>query len=79
MEEAFILDDRNTLTLKYLANHYFLRRDYTLSQKFCEHGLEILESSKRPESAVREDPNFRKELEFLKSDFFFIQGKIQHA
>lgn len=42
----------------------------------CEHGLSCLERFRRKESNIKENPNFRKDLEYLKSDFNFILGKI---
>ena len=50
-----------------------------MSQVVCEHALKVLETYRRPEQTLRENPNFRIEIEFIRSDIFFILGKIHHA
>lgn len=79
LNRAFTLDSKNPLTLKYLAQHHFSRGKLDTSQKICLHALKCLERFRRPEASVKENPNFRKEMEFLKSEFNFILGKISHS
>jgi hypothetical protein len=45
----------------------------------CEQALKILESYRRSEDSLRENPNFRKDIESLKSDVHFIIGKVHHV
>ena len=45
----------------------------------CEQAVKILESYRRSDDSLRENPNFRKDIESLKSDVHFIIGKIQHV
>lgn len=59
-----------------MAEHYFVLKNYDIAQKMCDHGLKCMERFRRKESNVRENPNFRKELEYLRSDFNLILGKI---
>lgn len=79
LEEAFRIDENNPLVLKYLADHYFFSDQFEKSHRFCERGLQVLECYRRSETVQKENPNFRKEIEFLKSDFNYILGKIEHV
>lgn len=38
----------------------------------------MLETFRRSEQVVRENPLYRKDAELLKSDLYFIMGKIKH-
>ena len=65
------------MTLRYLADHYFLIKKYDLCKEFAEVGLFILQSKQKPERA--ELSNFRQEIEVLRSHFYFILGKVEHV
>jgi len=45
----------------------------------CDRGLSLLSHLRRPDSVSKENPSFRAELDQLRSDFYFITGKIHHA
>ncbi|CDW71106.1 rna polymerase-associated protein ctr9 homolog [Stylonychia lemnae] len=79
LELAFKINHKNPLTLRYLAEHYFQKRSYHIAQQLCENALKSLERCRRKEATIKENPNFRKELEQLKSDIYFILGKINHV
>jgi len=66
------------LTLKVIAEHYITTQDFDVAQITCERALSILESYRRPEHFLKENPLYRKEIEFLRSDIYFILGKVQH-
>lgn len=74
---AFNSNPHNPLVLKYLAEHLFFKGEYALSKDFCEAALSLLETKIRPDSA--ELPNFRQEIEKLKSNFNFTLGKTCHV
>ena len=38
-ERAFEANPRNPLCISYLADHYFVRREYSLATELCEAGL----------------------------------------
>mmetsp|Transcript_3641 Transcript_3641/g.2711 ORF Transcript_3641/g.2711 Transcript_3641/m.2711 type:complete len:112 (+) Transcript_3641:462-797(+) len=78
LQEAIQIDDCNYLAMKYLAEHYFLKREWGAARKLCERGLKCLEHLKRTEQCQKENPSFRREIDFLRSDFHFILGKIAH-
>lgn len=64
-ERAFAANPRNPLTLKQLAEHFFLIGQYDSAQEFAEVGLQVLQSKIRPERA--ELSSFRQEIAILKS------------
>ena len=68
----------NPLALKVIADLYAKKGEFQLATALCERGLQILESYRRPEQTLKENPNYRKEIEYLRSDFYFIMGKVQH-
>lgn len=72
---AFEANPRNPLVLKYLAEHLFFKNEFQLCKEFCQAAHSILESKARPEQA---ETQFRQEIELLKSNFCFIQGKTEH-
>ncbi len=39
LEKAITLDENNQLALRYLADHYFFKKEYKIAQKMCERGL----------------------------------------
>ena len=79
LETAIKSDRNNPLTLKLIADHYFNQKNYQMSQVVCEHAFKVLDTYRRPEQTLRENPNFRMDIEFIRSDIFFILGKIHHA
>lgn len=76
-ERAFTANPRNPLCLKYLADHFFLIQRYDQAKEFAEVGLQVLSSKIHPERA--ELQSFRQEMEILRSQFYFILGKIEHV
>ena len=76
-ERAFTSNPRNPIALKYLAEHYFFRKQYPLAQEFSNAGIQVLKGKTGPE---RSDlPSFRQDLQILRSDFYFVLGKIEHV
>lgn len=41
-EEGFKANPRNPLVLKYLADHYFFQREYSITRNLCQFGIENL-------------------------------------
>lgn len=76
-ERAFAANPRNPLCLKYLAEHFFMIDQHDFAKEFAEVGLHVLQSKTRSERA--EIATFRQEIEILRSQFYFILGKIEHA
>lgn len=64
--------------MKLLAEHYIKLESYEIAQSLCDHALRVLETFRRPDHIVRENPLYRKDAELLKSDIYFILGKIKH-
>ena len=76
LEQAYLSNRDNPLVYRYLADEFFRKKQFNIAQQYCDQGLQVMEMFKRSEVTIKENPNFRKEMEFLKSDFFFILGKI---
>lgn len=74
---AFTVDPSNPLALKYLAEHYFFKGEFKLATDLSTAGIEVLKNKTRPERA--ELPSFRQDLDQLRSCFYFIKGKVEHA
>jgi hypothetical protein len=51
LERAFKADENNPLVLKYLSDYYFLKKNYKLSQKLSERGLQVLEPMRHSEAS----------------------------
>ncbi len=79
LETGVESNPKNPLGLKLAAEHHFKNGNFEVSQRICEHCLKVLDCYRRSEDQTRENPNFRKEIEFLRSDIYFILGKIQHS
>jgi len=76
-ERAFQANPRNPLCISYLAEHYFARQEYQLCGELCDAGLQVLKNKTRPE---RSDlPTYRLDIEHLRSNFYFILGKLEHV
>ena len=76
-ENAFQANPRNPLCIVYLAEHYFMKKEYQLTAELCDAGIKILKNKTRPE---RSDlPTYRQDIEHLRSSFYFILGKVDHA
>jgi tetratricopeptide (TPR) repeat protein len=73
---SFDIDDTNPLTMKHLADHFFLVDDLDISEELCRRALKFCEALKKPDNV--ESPYFRKDIYNLKSDLYFILGKIYH-
>ena len=41
-ERAFQANPRNPLCINYLAEHYFMRKEYELTVQLCEAGIQLL-------------------------------------
>lgn len=78
IEKSFKSDSNNPLALKLIADHFVKVKKFEMAQGVCEHGLQVLDVYRRPENLVRENPNYRRDIENLKSDFYFILGKLKH-
>ena len=76
-EKAFQANPRNPLCMIYLAEHYFTKQEFQLATELCETGLQIIKIKVKPEhSDLR---TYRQEMEYVKSTFYFILGKVEHA
>ena len=76
-ERSFQANPRNPLAIKYMAEHYFLKKDYDLCKQLSQAGILVLDSKRKPE---RSDLlSFRSEIEILRSHFYFLQGKVDHV
>lgn len=73
---SFDIDDTNPLTMKHLADHFFLVDDLAIAEELCRRALKFCEILKKPDNA--ESIFFRKDIFSLKSDLSFILGKIYH-
>ena len=74
-QRSFEIDDQNPLTMKHLADHFFIHGDLDLAKSLCLRALKFCEKLKKVESDCL---NFRKDMHFLKSDISFILGKFFH-
>jgi RNA polymerase-associated protein CTR9 len=80
LSRSYQTDKNNPLTLKLVAEHFFQMGQYDKAQSACEQALKVLESYRASDSnSARENPNFRKDIEYLKSDIHFVIGKIHHV
>ena len=48
-ESAFQANPRNPLCIVYLAEHYFMKKEYQLTAELCDAGIKILKNKIRPE------------------------------
>ena len=62
--------------MKYLGNHFFLTGDLEISEELCKQALHHCDRLKKPENS--ESSYFRRDIYLLKSEIFFILGKIYH-
>ena len=76
-ERSFNANPRNPIALKYLAEHYFYKKQYELSKELCMAGIMVLKNKNKPERV--DIVTFRQDIQLLRSDFYFINGKISHA
>lgn len=74
-QKSFEIDDQNPLTMKHLADHFFFQGDMEIAQNLCLRALKFCEKLKNTES---ECTNFRKDIQYLKSDLNLIWGKVLH-
>ena len=74
-QKSFEIDDQNPLTMKHLADHFFIHGDLDLAQNLCLRALKFCEKLKKAEA---DSPSFRRDIQPLKSDLSFILGKIFH-
>ena len=51
-----------------------MKKEYELATKLCAHGLQQLEPTRQSKDA----PTFVRDLDQLRSDFHFLEGKVQH-
>ena len=75
-ERAFQANSRNPLCISYLAEHYFIKKEYELTSELCLAGLSVLKNKARP--VHPDQPTYRQEMDHLKSTFYFILGKVEH-
>lgn len=62
--------------MKHLADHFFFQDDIELAQNLCLRALKFCEKLRKPETS--DCSNFRKDVQYLKSDLYFILGKVFH-
>jgi hypothetical protein len=86
--KSFEQDPYNPLTLKYMADHYFFVKEYSQCEQLCRRGLRLLEVKDAQDSgqgvitkaaSLGDYDFFRKDIEHLRSDFYFILGKVYHV
>ena len=61
--------------MKHLADHFFIHGDLDLAQNLCLRALKFCDKLKKTDSDCQA---FRKDIQFLKSDIYFILGKVFH-
>ena len=58
-KQAFESNPRNPIALKYLAEHYFFKKQYKLADELCNAGIQVLKGKIEPErsdlSSFRQD------------------------
>ena len=74
--KSFESNPRNVLALKYLAEHFCLKGELVLSKQIALSALSIIQHKRKTDRA--ELSTFRQEVEILRSNFYFILGKIDH-
>lgn len=74
--KSYEIDDTNPLTMKHLADFFFFENDLKLSESLCKRAIFYCERLKRPDTS--DIPTFRREVYLLRSDIFFILGKVYH-
>lgn len=76
-ERAFNANPRNPIALKYLADHYFFKggeNGFALATDLATAGLSVLKHKTKPERS--EISSFRADIDLLRSNFYFILGKV---
>ena len=79
IEKSYKADKNNPLTLKLIAEHHFQKGNFQIASDICDFALNVLESYRRPDSIAKENQTFRKDIELLKSEIYFILGKVKHV
>ena len=74
--KSYEVDDTNPLTMKHLADYFFFKDDLRLAQDLCQRAIFYCERMKKPETS--DFSTFRRDVTLLRSDLFFILGKIHH-
>ena len=74
-QKSFEMDDQNPLTMKHLADHFFIHGDLDLAQNLCLRALKFCDKLKKVEADCS---SFRRDIQPLKSDLSFILGKVFH-
>jgi len=75
-QKSFDIDDTNPLTMKHLADHFLLCNELDITEALCQRAIKQCDQLKRPDNS--DLPTFRGEILILKSDLFFILGKVYH-
>jgi tetratricopeptide (TPR) repeat protein len=75
-QQSFNIDDTNPLTMKHLADHFFISDDLEISESLCIRALKFCGKMRKPNSV--ETGHKRRDIELLSSDLHFILGKIYH-
>lgn len=78
INQSYKSDRNNPLALKLIAEHHLKAGNHEIAAQLCDFALNILESYRRPDQLPKEHQTFRRGIEVLKSEFFFILGKIKH-
>lgn len=50
LEQALLIDENNQLALRYLADHYFFKKEYKIARKMCDRGLALMEHLKKSDA-----------------------------
>ena len=75
-QKSFEVDDTNPLTMKHLAEHFFFDGELEIAESLCLRALDFCKKLGKPDAV--ELPNFRKDIDLLRSDLNFILGKVFH-
>lgn len=75
-KKSFELDDQNPLTMKHLADHYFFCNELDIALILCKKAIKKCDSLKKSENS--DLATFRSQVQMLKSDLYFILGKVCH-
>ena len=74
LEKAIETDPFNYLALRYLADHYFFKQEYGVALGLCDRVLALTNHLKKGDG----QGGFRKDIDLLRSDVYFIKGKVEH-
>ena len=85
LDLAFKMNPNNELALLYLGEHLLVQGEYEKAEKMARRGIQLLEKFSQliirkglTETEILEKRKFGREINQLRSRFFFLIGKINH-